>query len=71
MSTPIKAVTAGLDGIRSWQEEFYKDPHANPELPHQERRTAGKVAEKLQPTLAIGTRSLVVASMAWLAGDHE
>src|SRR5690242_17557274 len=39
---------AGLDGIRSWQEDFYRDLHAHPELSHQEHRTAGRVAERMR-----------------------
>jgi hippurate hydrolase len=31
-----------------WQDEFYRDLHRNPELSHQEHRTAGKAAEKLR-----------------------
>ncbi|MEX0427118.1 amidohydrolase [Nocardioides sp. DS6] len=49
-----EAVTAVLDGpeglesVRNWQEEFYRDLHAHPELPHQEHRTAGNVAVRLR-----------------------
>jgi amidohydrolase len=39
---------AGLGSVRTWQEDFYRDLHANPELSHQERRTAGKVAARLR-----------------------
>ncbi|MEV0495766.1 amidohydrolase [Streptomyces atratus] len=42
------AVLAGLDGIRSELEDFYKDLHAHPELGHQEHRTATRVAERLR-----------------------
>jgi metal-dependent amidase/aminoacylase/carboxypeptidase family protein len=41
-------VLARLDQVRSWQEDFYRDLHRNPELSHQERRTAGRVAERLR-----------------------
>lgn len=41
------AVLSGLDGVRIWQEELYQDLHRNPELSHQERRTAAKVSERL------------------------
>jgi hippurate hydrolase len=50
MTTSTKcahAVLRGLDGIRDWQEAFYRDLHQHPELSHQEFRTAGKVAERL------------------------
>ena len=51
MSTPSDRVTAvldGLPGIRRWQEDLYRDIHQHPELSHQEHRTAGLVAERLQ-----------------------
>ncbi|MGV9796959.1 amidohydrolase [Mycobacterium sp. NPDC003449] len=38
---------AGLPGVRSWQESLYQDLHRHPELSHQEHRTAGAVAERL------------------------
>ena len=41
-------VLAGLDAVRGWQEDFYRDLHSHPELPHQERRTAADVAERLR-----------------------
>jgi amidohydrolase len=41
------AVLAGLDAMRSGQEEFYRDLHAHPELSHSEHRTAGRVADAL------------------------
>jgi amidohydrolase len=47
-TTPAERVLAGLDGIREWQEPFYEDLHRHPELSHQERRTAGAVAERLR-----------------------
>ncbi|MGH3470502.1 MAG: amidohydrolase [Nocardioidaceae bacterium] len=39
-----------LDDIRRWQEDFYRDLHAHPELSHQERRTAANVADRLKGT---------------------
>lgn len=39
---------SGLARVRDWQEPFYRDLHRNPELSHQERRTAAEVAEKLR-----------------------
>ncbi|MGH3522952.1 MAG: amidohydrolase [Mycobacterium sp.] len=39
---------AGLDGVRGWQEEFYRDLHRHPELSHQEQRTAAAVAGRLR-----------------------
>ena len=41
-------VLSGLDRVRAWQEEFYRDVHQHPELSHQERRTATKVADQLR-----------------------
>jgi hippurate hydrolase len=41
-------VLAGLDQLRTWQEEFYRDLHRHPELSHAERRTAQKVGERLR-----------------------
>ena len=40
----VAAVMAGLESVRQWQEELYRDLHAHPELSHQERRTATSVA---------------------------
>jgi amidohydrolase len=37
-----------LGDVRSWQEDFYRDLHAHPELSHQETRTAAKVADRLR-----------------------
>ena len=44
----VSAVLTGLDGIRSWQEELYRDVHRHPELSHQEQRTAALVADRLR-----------------------
>ncbi len=41
-------VLDGLERVRGWQEDFYRDLHAHPELSHQERRTAGNVADRLR-----------------------
>jgi amidohydrolase len=40
-------VLAGLEAITAGLEDFYRDIHQHPELSTQERRTAGKVAERL------------------------
>jgi amidohydrolase len=49
MSTEnVTAILDGLDSVRAWQEEFYRDLHAHPELSHQERRTASNVAARLR-----------------------
>jgi hippurate hydrolase len=47
VALPAWSVLAGLDAVRSWQEDFYRDLHQHPELSHQERRTAAKVSERL------------------------
>ena len=49
-SSSVAATLRGLDAIRSRQEDFYRDLHAHPELPHQEHRTAGNVAARLRDT---------------------
>jgi hippurate hydrolase len=41
-------VLAGLDAITAGLEDFYRDIHQHPELSMQERRTAGKAAERLE-----------------------
>jgi hippurate hydrolase len=47
-STATVAALAGAEQVRGWQEDFYRDLHAHPELSHQERRTAADVAERLR-----------------------
>ncbi len=42
------AVLSGLDDIREWQEHFYRDLHARPELSHQEHRTVSAVSRRLR-----------------------
>ncbi len=44
----VQEVLAGYDGLQAAQEAFYKDLHQHPELSHQERRTAQRVAGQLQ-----------------------
>src|SRR4051794_10171137 len=50
MTSPpaVSSVLAGLETTRSWQEDLYRDVHQHPELSHQERRTAGLVADRLR-----------------------
>jgi amidohydrolase len=43
-----KTVLAGLDQIRGWQEDLYRDLHQHPELSYQEHRTAAIMADHLQ-----------------------
>lgn len=45
--TAMSQVLAGLAGVRSRQEELYRDLHEHPELSHHEYRTAGLIAERL------------------------
>jgi amidohydrolase len=47
-ASPASSALAGLAAVRPWQEDLYRDLHRHPELSHQERRTAGKVAEQLR-----------------------
>ncbi|MGY3564855.1 amidohydrolase [Sinomonas sp. RB5] len=42
-----RTILSGQDSLRDWQESLYKDFHRNPELSHQEVRTAGVVADQL------------------------
>jgi hippurate hydrolase len=44
----LASVLAGLASTRPWQEDFYRDLHAHPELSHQETRTAGNIARRLR-----------------------
>lgn len=44
---PIGQVLRGLDHVRGWQEDLYRDLHRHPELSHHESRTAGIAAERL------------------------
>jgi amidohydrolase len=44
----VSAVAAGLERVRSWQEDLYRDVHRHPELSHEERRTAALVADGLR-----------------------
>lgn len=48
MENSVAAVLEGLDAARGWQEELYRDLHANPELSHHEQRTARVVADRLR-----------------------
>lgn len=47
MSASPASVLDGLDRVRPWQEEFYRDLHAHPELSHREHRTAERVTQRL------------------------
>ena len=47
-SSRFAAVLERLPGVRGWQEDFYRDLHAHPELSHQESATAAKVAGRLR-----------------------
>jgi hippurate hydrolase len=44
----LTSILADLASTRSWQEDFYRDLHAHPELSHQETRTARNVAARLR-----------------------
>ncbi|MGW7681715.1 amidohydrolase [Kribbella sp. NPDC054772] len=47
-SQAVAAIIDRLDAVRPWQEDFYRNLHAHPELSHEERRTAGTVAARLR-----------------------
>src|SRR3954462_8596183 len=47
-SDSVARVVSGLDSVRDWQEDSYRDLHAHPALPHQEHRTARNVAGRLR-----------------------
>jgi hippurate hydrolase len=42
------SVLAGLDAVRGWQEEFYRQVHQHPELSHQEQRTGAALLDRLR-----------------------
>jgi amidohydrolase len=44
----VDEIVADYGKLQADQEAFYRDLHQHPELSHQERRTAGRVAERLQ-----------------------
>jgi amidohydrolase len=44
----VDEIVADYGELQAGQEAFYKDLHQHPELSHQERRTAGRVAERLR-----------------------
>ena len=46
--SPASPVLGRLAEVRGWQEDFYRDLHAHPELSHQEVRTSGNVADRLR-----------------------
>ncbi|HEX5534270.1 MAG TPA: amidohydrolase [Actinomycetales bacterium] len=48
MTSAAELVMQDLGNVRRWQENFYRDLHAHPELSHQETRTAGNVADRLR-----------------------
>ncbi|MGB8407272.1 MAG: amidohydrolase [Mycobacterium sp.] len=45
--TRVDDVLAGLPGVRTWQEDLYRDLHQHPELSNHEHRTAKLVSDKL------------------------
>jgi hippurate hydrolase len=48
MDSRTDSALAGLDQIRGWQQDFYRDLHQHPELSHQESRTAAGVAARIR-----------------------
>ncbi len=47
VSSSTSSVLAGLDSVRDWQEQLYRDLHQHPELSHQEDRTARTASDRL------------------------
>lgn len=47
-TSTVTEVLDHLDQVRGWQEDLYRDLHTHPELSHDERRTAAKVADRLR-----------------------
>src|SRR5437763_16101202 len=63
-STRGSSALAGLDGIMAGLDDLYRDVHQHPELSMQERRTAGRAAERLEAagydvTTAVGGTGVV------------
>lgn len=48
MTTPLARTLTGLGEVRGWQEAFYTNLHAHPELSNAEHQTAADVAERLR-----------------------
>jgi amidohydrolase len=48
IDSPTSRLLAGVDTIRPWQENVYRDLHQHPELSHHERRTGELVATHLR-----------------------
>src|SRR3954465_13355761 len=46
MTTPLEQILSGLGDVRGWQETYYKNLHAHPELSNSEHLTAAGVAER-------------------------
>ena len=46
-NSPDLAILGRLSGVREWQEDFYRELHAHPELSHEESTTSAKVAARL------------------------
>ena len=71
--TVAASVLAGLDRLRSWQEEFYKDLHQHPELSNREVETAKYIVERLrsfglEPRAGIGRHGVVATLRGAQAG---
>ena len=59
----VSTVLGRQEQTRSWQEDLYRDVHSHPELSHQESRTAGLVADRLEDAGSLFTAAL--AARAW------
>ena len=46
--TRVEDMLNGMDAMRAWQEELYRDLHAHPELSSHETATSAQVADRLE-----------------------
>ena len=44
----LRELLHDVDGLLTWQEDFYRDLHLHPELSHQEERTAQQITTRLE-----------------------
>ena len=58
----VASVLAGLNQVRGWQEDVYRDLHKFPELSHEERHTAERVAYGRRRTTSTSTSAAPASS---------
>lgn len=44
----LRELLHDVDGLLTWQEDFYRDLHLHPELSHEEERTAQQITTRLE-----------------------